>query len=222
MIKKGTLTKYEKQSKERIRFLIQKYCEGNQQQFADLTGINKASVSQYVNGKNTPSNTTAAKIGEVFNINPAWINGFDVPMKTVNDSSSADNVRALDAYAVPILGKIACGNGSFLEDSFNGEFIVDRSIKADYCLIASGDSMIDAGIEDGDRVLLKKAEDFHDGSIYGVIIMGEDIATLKKVYRTDSGYLLQPCNASGDYRPMFVNEEEVCFAGECVGVYKSI
>ena len=154
-------------------------------------------------------------IAKALNIDPNDLMGW-------NNEPPAENIHVLDAYAVPILGKIACGNGSFLEDCFNGEFIVDRSIKADYCLIASGDSMIDVGIEDGDRVLLKKAEDFHDGSIYGVIIMGEDIATLKKVYRTDSGYLLQPCNASGDYRPMFVNEEEVCFAGECVGVYKSI
>lgn len=85
MEKKGEMTIYEKSAMERIRYLIDQFCDGSQQQFVDKTQINKASVSQYVNGKNVPSNITAAKIAGIFNVNPAWLMGFDVPMERPAD-----------------------------------------------------------------------------------------------------------------------------------------
>lgn len=79
MDRKSEPTKYERQSRERISYLITKYCDGSQQQLADKTGVGKASISQYINGKNVPSNITAKKLCKPFGINPAWIMGFDVP-----------------------------------------------------------------------------------------------------------------------------------------------
>lgn len=96
MEKKKDLTRYERQAKERIIFLIDKYCSGSQQRFADLTGINKASVSQYVNGKNTPSNLTAGKIAFAFNVNAPWVMGFDVPMKEEHAPDLTDSTYFLD------------------------------------------------------------------------------------------------------------------------------
>ena len=90
MEKKKELTRYERQSRERISLLISDYCDGSQQRFCDKTGLNKASISQYVNGKNTPSNITAGKIAEVFNVDPAWLMGFDVPMLPA--SSTPDTI----------------------------------------------------------------------------------------------------------------------------------
>lgn len=68
-------------SRNRIIELIQEFCEGSQQQFVDKTGLTKGAVSQYVNGHRTPSNLAAQKIGEIFNVAPAWVMGFDVPKK---------------------------------------------------------------------------------------------------------------------------------------------
>ena len=62
MEKKKTLSEYEEIARKRIKQLVDKYCNGSQQIFADRTGLNKASVSQYINGKNTPSTKTAEKI----------------------------------------------------------------------------------------------------------------------------------------------------------------
>ena len=80
MEKRNEMTIYEKQSRERINYLIATFCDGSQQRFSEKTKLNKASVSQYVNGKNLPGNITSAKIAQVFNVNPAWVMGFDVPM----------------------------------------------------------------------------------------------------------------------------------------------
>lgn len=48
------------------------------QDLANETGINKASISHYVNGSHIPSNISAAKIGKVLNVNPLWLMGFEV------------------------------------------------------------------------------------------------------------------------------------------------
>ena len=73
------MNRYAIQAQERIKKMIAERCGGSQQVFADCAGINKASVSQYVNGKNAPTNLTAEKIGKAFSVNPAWVMGFDVP-----------------------------------------------------------------------------------------------------------------------------------------------
>ena len=64
---------------------------------ADKTGVAKASISQYVNGRNVPSNITARKICEPFGINPAWLMGFDVPMREMDSDpyyTDPDTARA--------------------------------------------------------------------------------------------------------------------------------
>lgn len=54
-----------------------------QQDLADKTGVQKSSISQYVNGSHKPSNISAAKIGKVLNVNPLWLMGFDVEKETI-------------------------------------------------------------------------------------------------------------------------------------------
>ena len=66
-------------SAKRIKELIDQKCGGSQQKFADLCGIGKYSVSQYVNAKNSPGNFTAVKISRVFGVDPLWIMGEEVP-----------------------------------------------------------------------------------------------------------------------------------------------
>lgn len=92
MIRKTEPTKYEKQAQERIKHLIDLYYDGSQQKLAEYSNVNKASISQYVNGKNIPSNLTAKKIGALYGINPAWIMGFDVPMYE-DESSSQESMN---------------------------------------------------------------------------------------------------------------------------------
>lgn len=47
------------------------------QDIVNLTGINKASISQYVNGTNCPSNLTASKLAKILDVSPMWLMGFD-------------------------------------------------------------------------------------------------------------------------------------------------
>lgn len=99
MEKRKEPTEFDIRSRERLNYIIAKYCHGSQQELSNRTGVGKASISQYVNGKNTPSNLTAMQLCEPFFINPAWLMGFDAPMKTAiiqplrdpNDYSLSDD-----------------------------------------------------------------------------------------------------------------------------------
>ena len=81
MERKSVPTELERKARERIQKLVNDYCSGSQQELSNRTGVAKASISQYVNGKNVPSNITARKLGKPFGINPAWLMGFDVQMQ---------------------------------------------------------------------------------------------------------------------------------------------
>ena len=78
MNKKKELTPYEKAIRSRIINLINEYCDGSQQRFVERTGLNKGSVSTYVNGKNTPSWENAEKIANAFNIEVDWVMATDI------------------------------------------------------------------------------------------------------------------------------------------------
>ena len=73
-------TEIEKLSQRRIIQIIEQFCGGSQQTFADKVKIGKSSVSQYVNGTNFPTNLRAAQIAKCFGVSPMWIMGFDYPM----------------------------------------------------------------------------------------------------------------------------------------------
>ena len=81
MKKNSELNEYEKRAMERMRQLMRDYCDNSQQRMVERTGVNKASISQYLNGKNVPSSLTATKIAKAFGVNPEWLMGFDAPMR---------------------------------------------------------------------------------------------------------------------------------------------
>ena len=57
-----------------------------QMELATMSGVGKASISQYVNGSHAPSNISAGKMASVLNVNPVWLMGFDAPMELDKNS----------------------------------------------------------------------------------------------------------------------------------------
>ena len=60
-------------------------------QLSEMSGVNRASISQYVNGVHIPSNINSAKIAKVLDVSPVWLMGFDVPMREVYVVQSESN-----------------------------------------------------------------------------------------------------------------------------------
>lgn len=91
-----------------------------------------------------------------------------------------ENVTPIHTQRVPMLGEIACGKPIWSNEDRESYVQAGVNIKADFCLIARGDSMIGARIHDGDIVFCRSQNMVENGEIAAVIIGDE--ATLKRVY----------------------------------------
>ena len=135
------------------------------------------------------------------------------------DLTGISNISFPASRPIPILGDICAGEGTWCEENFEGHFFIDSSVKADFCVRVRGDSMIDAGIFNGDLAFIKKTYDYTNGKIYAVRINSDCEAVLKKVFWQEDTIILNPCNA--DYEPIVTDAEGMTVIGECVGVFHS-
>ena len=188
-----------------------------QEELAEHLGTQKAIISKYESGRvSNLKRETIKKMADIFNVTPSYLMCFEdeLPAKNIG------NVSYPAAHAIPILGTICAGDGVYADQNFDGFFFVDNSIRADCCLHVHGDSMVDAGIHDGDIAFLKQDVVIEDGDICGVVLKNTNEAVLKKLYRADGGLILQPCNA--EYKPIIADPNDVQIVGEMVGVYRKV
>jgi repressor LexA len=90
-----------------------------------------------------------------------------------------------------------------------------------FALEVSGDSMIDAMINDGDIVIMKKAQDAHNGEMVAVWLDDNDETTLKYFYRENNRVRLQPANPT--MGPIYIdNPAQVRIMGKVVMVVRQI
>ena len=89
-----------------------------------------------------------------------------------------------------------------------------------YALRVRGQSMIDALIDDGDIVLMRRQETAENGQMVAVRIEDENAVTLKKFYREGDRVRLQPANTTME--PIYVNPASVRIEGRVVGVLRSM
>ena len=97
----------------------------------------------------------------------------------------------------PLVGQIACGQPNFAEEDIEGSFALPRAIFGSgslFMLHASGESMIEAGIADGDLLVLRKANSADDGDIVVAMIDGD--TTLKRLFHKGNKIVLHPENKS--------------------------
>jgi repressor LexA len=130
---------------------------------------------------------------------------------------------AADTPVLPLLGRIAAGGPLLAEESVEDEIAVPEPLgrNADFLLRVKGDSMIEAGILDGDVVVVRRQDEARDGEIV-VALVGEDEsadeATVKTFHRDGGRVRLQPENSA--LEPIF--PEHVQILGKVTGVFRSI
>lgn len=180
-------------------------------------GIKYTTFTDWIKANTYPRIDKIELIANYFNIEKSDLIEEHNKESVQSDRPLPSNIITPAAYAVPILGTICAGSGIHCEENFQGHFYVDHTIKADYCLKVKGDSMIDAGIYDGDFAFIRKSFDYSDGDIYAVCWGAEESASLKKLYKMDDKVMLQPCNS--DYAPTLVDADDIYIVGECIGTY---
>lgn len=89
--------KYEETAR-RLKILLEERAM-SQQRLSELTGIGKASISQYVNGRNIPSAKNAEKIAKYLKVHPQWLMGFDTPEMILSEPQySEDEIELIELY----------------------------------------------------------------------------------------------------------------------------
>jgi len=120
---------------------------------------------------------------------------------------------------VPLIGRIAAGEPIFAAENYEEllplpqDFVRHNNV---FMLSVSGNSMIDAGIFDGDYVIVKQQSTAENGDIVAALLSDE--ATVKRFYKEKEHIRLQPENSS--YAPIL--SREVTILGKVVGLYRVI
>jgi repressor LexA len=119
---------------------------------------------------------------------------------------------------VPVLGRVPAGKPFHSEENIEGLLTIpdDMGSGKMFALQVKGDSMIDAGIMDGDRVIVKQQATAENGEIVCALINGE--ATLKRFFKKDGVITLKADNKN--YAPIVVSEGEFGIAGRIVGLLR--
>ena len=132
---------------------------------------------------------------------------------------SGDSVVTLPK--LPLLGQIAAGAPLLADENVEDELAVPENLRGDFLLRVKGESMIEAGILDGDIVVVRRAQDARNGDIV-VALAGDDEsadeATVKTFYKEKGRIRLQPENAA--FEPIYAPHVQVL--GKVVGVFREL
>jgi repressor LexA len=137
---------------------------------------------------------------------------------------------ANNRVAIPVLGQIAAGTPIEVPDDLvEGEFAENIEISIDllpqrtdnlFALRVKGKSMIDALVDDGDLVVLRRQETAENGEAVAVWLKDERETTLKLIYREGPRIRLQPANSTMD--PIYTRADNVEIKGRLVSVHRTI
>lgn len=198
-----------------IRFL-RRQRNISQEELAEMVGYKSfTTIQKWETGDSEPNMGVLRQLADIFHLSISELVETDLENKS-SDRPLPSNIILPSAHKLPIMGTICAGDGVVCEDDYQGTFIVDIDVKADYCLRVKGDSMIGANIYDGDIVFISKSYDFVQDQIYAIERLDHNEASLKRITQDGDTLILNPCNP--EYHAMVTDYEEVRIIGRCVGV----
>lgn len=124
-------------------------------------------------------------------------------------------------FMVPVAGKVRAGKPILAMEDIETRLLIDKSLfpaKDAFALKITGDSMIDAGIWEGDYVIVKPQNHINNGEI-GVVLLGDE-STVKRIYLRKGEITLKPENSN--MRPETYKSGEVSIMGKVIGVIRKI
>ena len=122
--------------------------------------------------------------------------------------------------ALPLYGKIAAGNPIEAINDSSQNIAIPNSLIGQgdhYALQVEGDSMVEAGIFDGDTAIIKKCENAENGTIVVALVENEEV-TLKKLRKRNDSIALEPANPQ--YETRIFGPDQVKLQGKLVGIIR--
>jgi repressor LexA len=137
------------------------------------------------------------------------------------ERSEGGSVAGAETPRLPLVGQIAAGGPLLADENIEDHVAVPERLNGDFILRVKGESMIDAGILDGDLIVVQRTQDARNGDIV-VALAGDDEAadeaTVKRFFREDGRVRLQPENASME--PIYARHVQIL--GRVVGVFREL
>ena len=171
-------------------------------ELATRSGISKYSISHYLKGDWEGKQDAVYELARALNVSEAWLMGYDVAAERSAPKVSVqlDKKPTIPPgfmplpkmRKVPLIGAIACGDPITAIQNREGDVNAPVDMRCDFALKCQGESMIGAGIHDGDVVYIRIQPEVENGEIAAVRI-GEE-ATLKRVYLHNDYIELRPEN----------------------------
>jgi repressor LexA len=125
--------------------------------------------------------------------------------------------------SVPILGRVAAGKPLLAVENQEGSLSLNADLLgtgAHFALRVQGDSMIDAGIEDGDHVIVRQQDSANPGDIV-VALLGDEV-TVKRLQKNGAGLFLEAANVAYVPIPLTRQSSSARILGVVVGLYRKL
>lgn len=187
----------------------------SQAELGKIAGVTDKAVSTWEAGIKTPRMGAVEKMAAYFG----------VPKSAILDDAYQSPAPVPPGFEPlpkmvkrPLVGSIACGEPITAEENIEDYVDVPENVQCDFCLRCKGDSMIDAGIHDGDVVYIHITPQVENGQIAAVRIDGE--ATLKRVFWDESSQTLTLLAENRNFAPLVYTGsilETVHVEGRAVG-----
>jgi repressor LexA len=135
------------------------------------------------------------------------------------EPGSARGIRLVEQLGLPLIGTVAAGSPLLAVENQLGRVQVNPTLfspRADYLLKVRGNSMVDAGILDGDLLAVHRTDEARSGQV--VVARLDDEVTVKRLKRTGRRIELLPENT--DYAPIAVEGHEFAIEGLAVGLIR--
>ena len=137
--------------------------------------------------------------------------------RTIEIIDDCFNLARREVVNVPLLGTVAAGMPLLAQENIENYFPIPTEMLPDkevFMLRVKGDSMIEAGIFNGDLIFVEKTVTAENGEI--VVALLDDSATVKRFYKENGHYRLQPENSSMDT----IIVDEVQILGKVFGLFR--
>ena len=185
-----------------------------QEELGEKIGVQKSAIAKYENGRvKNLKRGVIAKLADALQCSPTYLMG----LEEENNDMKLYNIIPITTHKLPMLGEIACGEPRFINENRESYVDAGTNIKADFCLKAKGDSMINARIMDGDVFFIRRQPVVENGEIAAVAI--DDEATLKRFYRDGNTGTITLVAENPAYAPMVFTKESqknVCILGKAI------
>lgn len=169
---------------------------------ATSVGVSRATVQRWESGNiENIRRDKICKLAQALHTTPSDLMGWEeeVPLPS--------NVTPLQPMKkIPLVGQIACGTPILAEQNIEDYIDLPGHIHADYALTCKGDSMVNAGIRDGDVVYIRQQPEVETGQIAAVMV-DDDEATLKRFYF--DGSMIQLVAENPRIPPMVFSGSEI-------------